>query len=109
MASEPGARPGTASVRRHRTALSLAADATVRAPPPGRSLTVTVDGTTTTLAPGAACTGAITLTMACGRAEARARGPPPRRPPPPPPPLPPPPPPPSPPPPPGGPGTAPPQ
>ncbi|MGW3289231.1 hypothetical protein ACWDR3_31795 [Streptomyces sp. NPDC001002] len=45
------------------TALTLAADATVRAPR-GKSVTMTVDGTATAIAPGASYTGAITLTVA---------------------------------------------
>ncbi|MFD7130947.1 hypothetical protein [Streptomyces sp. NPDC059894] len=47
----------------HLTSLTLAADAAVSAPR-GRTLTATVDGTATTLAPGATYTGAITLTVA---------------------------------------------
>ncbi|MFF3505441.1 hypothetical protein [Streptomyces sp. NPDC003247] len=47
----------------HLTSLTLAADASVSAPH-GRTLTATVDGTATTLAPGATYTGAITLTVA---------------------------------------------
>lgn len=45
------------------TALTLAADATVRAPR-GRSVTLTVDGTATEPTPGQTYTGAITLTLA---------------------------------------------
>ncbi|NUO40772.1 MAG: hypothetical protein HOV82_01920 [Streptomyces sp.] len=45
------------------TALTVAADAAVKAPR-GKSLTVTVDGTATTVTPGRTYTGAITLTVA---------------------------------------------
>ncbi|MFJ4787279.1 hypothetical protein [Streptomyces sp. NPDC088794] len=45
------------------TALTLAADATVRAPR-GKTVTMTVDGTTTAITPGTSHTGAITLTVA---------------------------------------------
>ncbi|MFI1032916.1 hypothetical protein [Streptomyces sp. NPDC020951] len=45
------------------TALTLAADAAVRAPR-GKAVTLTVDGTPTTLTPGTTCTGALTLTVA---------------------------------------------
>ncbi|WP_406438110.1 hypothetical protein OHB14_55710 [Streptomyces sp. NBC_01613] len=45
------------------TALAVASDAAVRAPR-GRSVTMTVDGTTTAITPGKSYTGAITLTVA---------------------------------------------
>ncbi|MDT7843111.1 hypothetical protein [Streptomyces justiciae] len=45
------------------TSLALADDAAVRAPR-GKTLTVTVDGTETTVTPGQSYTGAITLTVA---------------------------------------------
>ncbi|MFJ9535820.1 hypothetical protein ACIRPX_00980 [Streptomyces sp. NPDC101225] len=47
----------------HLTALTLAADAAVRAPR-GRSVTMTVDGSPTAVTPGESYTGAITLTVA---------------------------------------------
>ncbi len=45
------------------TSLTLAADATLRAPR-GRSVTLTVDGTRTAIEPGRTYTGAITVAVA---------------------------------------------